>query len=85
MLTEMWNSPNRRYGLTLFEIVFYKGIFNPFTPGLRELGEDFTEEDDAMTNYVQEPAGELGSYLPQIKKMWPMPLKSLATPLYQDM
>ena len=51
------NTPNRRHGLTPFEIVFGHlmptGISKPLIPGLSEYYENLSEQIDTMTSYIQ--------------------------------
>lgn len=76
-LIKRQNTPNRKYGLTPFEIVFGypmpTGISKPSIPRLNRLYVDLSKQCDVMSSYVQALTDILGAYHHQVKRMWPLP------------
>ena len=65
-LMKIQNTPNRRHGLTPFEIVFGRpmptGISKSSIPGLNEYYGNLSEQFDAMTCYIQKLTSILEAY-----------------------
>ena len=76
-LMKIQNTPNKRHGLTPFEIVFGRpmptGVSKPSIPGLNEYYGNLSEQFDAMTSYIQKLTSILEAYRQQVKEAWPPP------------
>lgn len=84
VLIKIWNSPNRRHGLTPFEVVWGcprpTGISKASIPGLAEYDGNFSEQFDAMNSYRQKLTSILEVYGQQVKEACPTPCDKTCHP-----